>query len=59
VGSAPSSLTAEQITELKAKDDELVERAAATIAEADVLLVATGAGCPPTAASPCTRTWPT
>ena len=44
MGSAPSSLSAEQVAELQAKHDDLVERAAAAIADADVLLVATGAG---------------
>lgn len=44
MGAAPSAPSDEQMQELKATMDESVQRAAAAIAQADVLLLLTGAG---------------
>ena len=44
MGASPSKPTTEQQAELLEKQDELIERAATALANADVLLVATGAG---------------
>ena len=44
MGASPSKPTPEQLEELQARGDDIIERAAAALANADVLLVASGAG---------------